>query len=68
MFDEPSWRGLRKEFSIEFDGELLDAASNAFYSSDPAYEGKVRLPGHPSEESFHRPFILVASVPTKDSV
>ena len=68
VFDEPSWRGLLKEFSIELDGELLNAASNAFYSFDPAFEGKVRLPGHPSEKSFHPSFILIASVPTKDSV
>lgn len=68
VFDESSLRNLLKEFNIEMDGEPLDAAAKAVHSADPSFEGKVRLPEHPTEQSFHRPFILVAGVVTKDSV
>eukprot|EP01036_Dinobryon_divergens_P029934 gene29934-39106_t len=68
VFDESSLRSLLKEFNIELDKEPLDAASNAFHSTDPFFEGKVRLPEHPTEQSFHRPFTLVAGVVTKDTV
>ena len=68
VFGESSLRNLLNEFKIELDREPQDAASNAFHSTDPFLEGKVRLPELPTEQSFHRPFTLVAGVVTKDTV
>lgn len=62
VFDESSLRNILKEFNIELDKEPLDKCFPLHI------EGKVRLPEHPTEQSFHRPFTLVAGVVTKDTV
>ena len=68
VFNEDSLRSLLSEHGLRLEGAegegLTDAANWARHSSDPAFEGKVRIPrpDMPAEDSLQRPFLLAAAV------